>query len=90
MQRLVKAFLDIALWRQTPAVLPASWLLLTLAAIAASLTEVFGALLPPPPNGQIPMRIALEVAMPLLFTWALLALTARKERFLQTGSAYLA
>src|ERR1700742_782509 len=89
MQRLVKAFLDIALWRQTPAILPASWLLLTLAAIAASLTEVFGALLPPPPNGQIPMRIALEVAMPLLFTWALLALTARNERFLQTGSAYL-
>ena len=89
MLRLAKAFLDIALWRRTPAELPASVFLLTLAAIAASLTEVLGALLPPPPNGQIPMRVAMEVAMPVLFIWVLLALKQRKERFLQTASAYL-
>jgi hypothetical protein len=89
MLRLVKAFLDIALWRRTPAELPASVFLLALAAIAASLTEVLGALLPPPPNGQIATRIALEVAMPVLFIWVLLALKQRKERFLQTASAYL-
>lgn len=87
--RLAKAFLDIALWRQTPAHLPASLLLLTLAAIAAALAEVFGALLPPPPNGQIPLRIVLNVAMPLVFTWILLAAARRQERFLQTASAQL-
>jgi hypothetical protein len=87
MLRLAKAFLDIALWRQTPAHLPASVLLVTLAAIAAALAEVFGALLPPPPNGQILLRIALGVAMPLLFTWLLLVLARRRERFLQTVAA---
>ncbi len=86
---LAKAFLDIALRRQTPACLPASLLLLALAACAAALMEVMGALLPPPPNGQIPLRIALEVGMPLVFTWVLLALTHRRARFLQTASALL-
>jgi hypothetical protein len=87
MLRLAKAFLDIALWRQTPAHLPASLLLLALTALAAALVEVFGALLPPPPNGQIPLRILLEVIMPLAFTWVLLASARRRERFLQTASA---
>jgi hypothetical protein len=89
MLRLAKAFLDIALGRQTPAHLPASVLLLVLAAIAVALTEVFGALLPPPPNGQIALRIVLEVGLPLLFAWLLLALTRRRERFLQTATALL-
>jgi hypothetical protein len=86
---LAKAFLDIALRRQTPASLPASLLLLVLAACAAALTETLGALLPPPPNGQIPLRIVLEVGMPLAFTWALLALVRRRARFLQTATALL-
>jgi hypothetical protein len=86
---LAKAFLDIALRRQTPASLPASLLLLMLAACAAALTEVLGALLPPPPNGQIPLRIVLVVAMPLAFTWVLLALARRRARFLQTATALL-
>jgi hypothetical protein len=89
MLRLAKAFLDIALWRRTPAHLPASVLLLTLTAIAAALVEVFGALLPPPPNGQILLRIALNVAMPLAFTWVLMKSARRPERFLQTASAQL-
>src|ERR1700723_3137214 len=86
---LAKAFLDIALRRQTPAYLPASLLLLVLAACAAALVEVLGALLPPPPNGQIPLRILLEVGMPLAFTWVLLALARRRARFLQTATALL-
>jgi hypothetical protein len=86
---LAKAFLDIALRRQTPAYLPASWLLLLLAACAAALAEVFGALLPPPPNDQIPLRIVLEVAMPLSFTWVLLEFARRRARFLQTATALL-
>jgi hypothetical protein len=86
---LAKAFLDIALRRQTPAYLPASLLLLVLAAGATALTEVLGALLPPPPNGQILARIALEVGLPVTFTWLLLALARRRARFLQTASALL-
>ena len=86
---LAKAFLDIALRRQTPAYLPASLLLLVLVACAAALVEVLGALLPPPPNGQIPLRILLEVGMPLAFTWVLLALARRRARFLQTATALL-
>jgi hypothetical protein len=86
---LAKAFLDIALRRQTPANLPASVLLLALVACVAALTEVFGALLPPPPNGQIPLRIVLEVGLPLAFTWILLAFARRRARFLQTATALL-
>jgi hypothetical protein len=86
---LAKAFLDIALRRQTPAYLPASLLLLVLAGCATALTEVLGALLPPPPNGQILMRVVLEVGMPLAFTWVLLALAHRRARFLQTATALL-
>jgi hypothetical protein len=89
MLRLAKAFLDIALRRQTPAYLPASLFLLVLVACVAALTEVFGALLPPPPNGQIPLRIVLEVGMQLLFTWVLLTLARRRARFLQTATALL-
>jgi hypothetical protein len=86
---IAKAFLDIALRRQTPAYLPASLLLLVLAGCAVALTEVLGALLPPPPNGQIPLRIVLEVGMPLAFTWILLAIARRRARFLQTATALL-
>jgi hypothetical protein len=86
---LAKAFLDIAFWRQSPACLPASLLLLVLTGCAAALTEVLGALLPPPPNGQIPLRIILAVLMPLAFTWVLLALARRRARFLQTATALL-
>ena len=86
---IAKAFLDIALRRQTPACLPASLLLLVLAGCAVALTEVLGALLPPPPNGQIPLRVVLEVGMPLTFAWILLALARRRARFLQTATALL-
>src|SRR5580704_16808832 len=89
MLRLAKAFLEIAIWRQTPEHLPASVLLLAMTAIAAALMEVLGALLPPPPNGQIVLRILLEVGMPLVFTWLLLSVTRRLERFLQTAAALL-
>lgn len=89
MLRLAKAFLDIALWRKTPAHLPASLFLLALVACVAALTEVFGALLPPPPNDQIPTRILLTLGLPLAFTWVLLAVTGRRARFLQTASALL-
>ena len=89
MTRLVKAFLDIALWRKTPAVLPASTFLLALVAIAAALVEALGDSLPPKPRNAMALRVALAVIVPLCFTWVVLALSRRRERFLQTGSAIL-
>ncbi len=63
--------------------------LLLLVAGVAALSEVLGALLPPPPNDGIFMRIVLGVALPLAFTWVLLALTRRRARYLQTAAALL-
>jgi hypothetical protein len=89
MLRLAKAFLSIALWRQTPAHLPASLFLLALTACAAGLMEVLDALLSPGPQDRIMTRVALEVGLPLAFTWAVLALSRRRARFLQTATALL-
>jgi hypothetical protein len=89
MLRLAKAFLSIALWRQTPADLPASLFLLVLTACAAGLMEVLGAFLTPGPQDRMVARVALEVSMPLAFTWAVLALARRRARFLQTATALL-
>jgi hypothetical protein len=89
MLRLAKAFLDIALWRHTPAHLPASRLLLALVIGAAAFMEVLGAFLPPASGDGILVRIVMGVGLPLAFTWAVLALARRRQRFLQTASALL-
>ena len=89
MLRLAKAFWDIAIWRRTPAQLPASLFLLTLVAGTAALLEGLGALLPPVSTDRLFTRIVLSVGLPLGFTWAVLALTRRRQRFLQTGVALL-
>jgi hypothetical protein len=89
MLRLAKAFLDIALWRQTPAHLPASLLLLAIAAAASAVLDVLGALLPPGPNGAILTTVVLGVALPLAFTGIVLKVARRPQRFLQTASALL-
>jgi hypothetical protein len=86
---LAKAFWDIALWRRTPAQLPASTLLLALVASAAAVLEVVGALLPPASTDRIVLRVALSVGLPLFFAWAVLAATHRLQRFLQTSIALL-
>lgn len=89
MLRLAKAFLDIALWRQTPAHLPAAPLLLALVIGAAALMEVLGAFLPPSSSDGMLVRLAVGVGLPLAFTWTVLALARRRVRFLQTASALL-
>jgi FtsH-binding integral membrane protein len=89
MTRLVKAFLDIALWRKSPAVLPASTFLLALVAIVAALVEALGDALQPHSRHDLLLRMAFSVTVPLCFTWVVLALTKRRDRFLQTGSAVL-
>ena len=89
MLRLAKAFWDIALWRKSPAQLPASVFLLVLVSTAVGLLEVLGALLPPGPSDRILTRVALSVGLPLAFIWVVLALMRRRQRFLQTGSALM-
>jgi hypothetical protein len=89
MLRLAKAFLDIALWRKSPAQLPASAFLLALVALTVALLEVIAALLPPNPSDRILLRVALAVGLPLLFAWVVLRIAHRPQRFLQTSSALL-
>ncbi|MGO9513980.1 MAG: hypothetical protein ACLP2F_10105 [Steroidobacteraceae bacterium] len=89
MLRLAKAFWDIALWRKSPAQLPASAFLLCLVAATVAVLEVLGALLPPNPSDRILTRAALSVGPPLLFAWTVLAIARQRQRFLQTGTALL-
>jgi hypothetical protein len=89
MLRLAKAFWEIALWRRSPAQLPASVFLLALVAAAVAALEVLGALLPPGPSDRIGTRVVLSVGLPLLFAWTVLAVKRQRQRFLQTGSALL-
>lgn len=89
MLRLAKAFWDIALWRRSPAQLPASLFLLALVSCAAALLEVLSAFLPPVSTDRLFTRIALSVCLPLGFAWAILVFARRRQRFLQTGIALL-
>jgi hypothetical protein len=89
MLRLAKAFLEIALWKKTPAHLPASPFLLALTAGVAALLEVLSNFLPPNRRDEILPGILLSVALPLIFAWGVLAVARRRERFLQTASALL-
>lgn len=94
MLRLAKAFWDLALWRISPAQLPASWFLLLLVVIAVALLEVVGALLPGAAETsslatRVSFSVGLGIGLPLLWAWAILALVRRGQRFLQTASALL-
>jgi hypothetical protein len=89
MLRFLKAFLNLALWRITPAQLPASWLLLAIVCVAVALLEVLGTLLPPAQTDRILIRVVLSVTLPLVFTWAVLAVARHRQRFLQTAVALL-
>lgn len=89
MLRLAKAFWDLAIWRLSPAQLPASVFLVTCVASIVALFEVFGALLPPTSTDWIATRIALSVGLPLAWAWAVLAIARHRERFLQTAAALL-
>jgi hypothetical protein len=89
MLRLAKAFWDIALWRRSPAHLPASLFLLGLVAAVVAILEILAALLPPGPSDRIFTRVVLSVGLPLLFAWAVLSITRHRQRFLQTGIALL-
>jgi hypothetical protein len=89
MLRLAKAFWDLALWRISPAQLPASRFLLALVTLAVALIEALGTLLPPVQTDRIAVRVALSVALPLVWVWTVLYLTRHRQRFLQTAIAFL-
>jgi hypothetical protein len=89
MLKFVRAFWDVAIWRRTPAQLPASILLLSLVAAISAILEAVASRLPAAPPGGIFMRVAISVIMPLAFVWLILAVTRRRQRFLQTGTALL-
>ena len=89
MLRLAKAFWDIALWRRSPAQLPAAIFLLALVCGAAALLETLSAFLPPASTDRLSTRIVLSVCLPLAFAWGILLLARRRQRFLQTGIALL-
>ncbi len=89
MLRLAKAFWDLALWRISPAQLPASRFLLVLVTLAVAVLEALGALLPPAQTDRIVSRVALSVALPLAWAWTILYLTRHRQRFLQTAIALL-
>lgn len=89
MLRLAKAFLEIALWKKTPAHLPASPFLLALTACVAALLEVLSALLPSNHRDEILPGILLSVGLPLCFAWIVLSVAKRGQRFVQTASALL-
>lgn len=89
MLRLAKAFWDIALWRRSPAQLPASLFLLALISCAAALLEIVSAFLPPASTDRLVTRIALSVCLPTAFAWAILVPARRRGRFLQTAIALL-
>jgi hypothetical protein len=89
MLRFAKAFWEIALWRRSPAQLPASLFLLGLLAAAVALLEVADAMLPPSSSDRLVTRVILSVGLPLGFAWVVLAITRHGQRFLQTGIALL-
>jgi hypothetical protein len=89
MLRFAKAFWEIALWRRSPAQLPASLFLLGLLAAAVALLEVADAMLPPSSSDRLVTRVVLSVGLPLGFAWVVLAVTRHGQRFLQTGIALL-
>jgi hypothetical protein len=90
MSRLFRLFLDIALLRNTPAAVPASGMLFALGCIALALVEVGAAYLPHIGRNELLKRTAISVGLPLIWTWCLLAVSGRRARFVQTGTALAA
>ena len=89
MLRLVKAFWDLAVWRMSPAQLPASVLLLSMISAVLVVLELLDSLLPSPTGDHLFIRIALSVGLPIAWTWVVLVVARHRQRFLQTASALL-
>jgi hypothetical protein len=86
MKEVVRLYVQIALLRRGPQDLPASWLLLALTMCAYAAVNVLVSGLLPPGTG-FPPQLAIDVLFTLAWYAALLQLTGRRERFLQTATA---
>lgn len=85
MTRLLSSLAQIALLRKDPGILPASFVVVALLALAYAGASALHALA----NGddRIVARVALDLGLALGFFWCVLALTRRAHRFPQTISA---
>jgi hypothetical protein len=84
---LLKAFVDIALWRKGPQHLPTSvTLMLVAAGLDGVLTLIFARAIDPSEK-DLALRTLLEVTLSLGWLWVLLALFRHSERFVQTATA---
>ena len=89
MKAFVELFRDIVLWRKGPQDLPASVLLLWLAAIAyVSISAVQLAVLGETGLAWV-LFLAIDPALLTLCTWLVLRLFGHPERFVQTATAVL-
>jgi hypothetical protein len=87
MTRLLSSLAQIALLRKDPGVLPASFLLVALLAVAYASASALHAFVSN--EDRIVARAAIDLGLTLAFFWALLALTRRSHRYAQTISAVL-
>jgi hypothetical protein len=86
MREVISLYVQIALLRRGPQDLPTSRLLLILTVCGyAAVSALVGALLPP--GVGRPPQLAVDVLFTLAWYAALLQLTGRSERFLQTATA---
>jgi hypothetical protein len=86
MQEVIRLYAQIALLRRGPQDLPASRLLLILTVCGYAAVNALVSSLLPPSTGW-PPQLAVEVLFTLAWYAALLQLTGRSERFLQTATA---
>jgi hypothetical protein len=87
--QFLKVFLDIVLWRRGPQDLPASSLLLVLAAAAYVVVSIVQLAMLGEPSAAWLVFVVLDPVLLVAGTWLLLRLFNRRERFLQTATAVL-
>lgn len=86
MREVIRLYVQIALLRRGPQDLPASRLLLILTVCGYAAVNALVSSLLPPSTGW-PPQLAVDVLFTLAWYAALLQLTSRSERFLQTATA---
>jgi hypothetical protein len=87
--QFLKVFVDIVLWRRGPQDLPASPVLLALAAAAYVAVSIVQLALLDEPAAAWVVFVVLDPILLTAGTWLLLRLFRRQERFLQTAAAVL-
>lgn len=86
-QKFLRIFLDIVLWRRGPQDLPASGLLLAVAVVAYVAVSILQLALIEDSASSWLFFLVIDPLLLAAWVWLLLRLYARSERFLQTASA---